>query len=285
MPISPGHHYDSQYELNRKYLKLSSTILGRGNFGVVYCGSYQHYTTVAIKSLESGGEDHTQEEDAFVEEACTMARLKHDHIVKLIGVSCSARPFFMVTEHIPNGSLRKCLNNGTIPNEHIDILFDVCLQATSAMCHLEARRYLLHRDVAARNFLVDTSRNNCIKLSNFGLARFVSDDNYKADKTEPIAIKWAAPEVIMQSTYSTKSDVWSLGVLYWEILSGGQLPYGIMTNEQAAAFVIEGGSLEKPSGCCKELFRVMKRCWSEEPRERPRFAALYETLKSISSIY
>ena len=283
MPISPGYHYDIQYELKRKDIALNSNIIGRGNFGVVCSGSYQHDIAVAVKVLQSGGDDHTQEEDAFVEESCTMMGLKHDHIIQLIGVSCSARPFFLVTEYIPNGSLRKCLNNATIPSDHIDILFDICLQATSAMCYLESRRYLLHRDLAARNILVTS--DTCIKLADFGRARLVADDNYQAERTEPIAIKWASTEVLKQSTYSTKSDVWALGVLYWEILSGGELPYATMSNEQAATYIVEGGRLEKPPGCSRDLFRVMKQCWSEQPTDRPTFAALYDMLKSKSSIY
>lgn len=282
MPITPGYHYEMAYELRRRDITLSSNIIGKGNFGVVCSGVYQGNVAVAVKVLQKG-DRHSASEDEFVEEAKMLMKLNHEHIVRLIGVSCSTRPFFLVTEYVQSGSLRKCLQTAIVPNDHIDILFDICLQITSAMCYLESRRYMLHRDLAARNLLV--TADMCIKLADFGRARFVMDDNYQAEKDETVPIKWAAPEVLIHSTYSTKSDVWALGTLYWEILSGGELPFSELTGEQVAIYVIEGGRLEKPPGCSSDLFKVMKLCWKESAASRPSCASLYDMLQSKSSIY
>lgn len=156
-------------------------------------------------------------------------------------------------------------------------------QVVSAMQYLEDIHYMLHRDLAARNFLVD--ENLDIKLADFGRARIVSDDYYQALRTEKICIKWAAPEVLIYSRYSTKSDVWSFGVVLWEVFSAGARPFSIFSGEQTAMYVTGGGRLDKPLGCPSDLYEVMKSCWCEEPDNRPSFGELSQTLKSKSNIY
>lgn len=151
------------------------------------------------------------------------------------------------------------------------------------MQYLENIHYMLHRDLAARNFLVD--ENLDIKLADFGRARIVSDDCYQAPRTEKICIKWAAPEVLIYSHYSTKSDVWSFGVVLWEVFSAGARPFSIFSGEQTAMYVTGGGRLDRPFGCPSDLYEVMKTCWCEEPDNRPSFGELSQTLKSKSNIY
>ncbi|KAK2170645.1 hypothetical protein LSH36_1g02002 [Paralvinella palmiformis] len=281
MPISPGYHYDIEHEIDRSALSLTGKIIGKGNYGVVCAGIY-HGSPVAVKVLQKG-DISLVEEDDFIEEAKVMIGLKHDHIVELVGLSCCARPFYLITEYVAKGNLRECLRNGTLSVENIDVLFDVCIQATSAMYYLESQQYVIHRDVAARNFLL--SDDMCLKLGDFGRARHVTDNYYQAHKNDTIPIKWAPPEVLSDSIYSTKSDVWSLGVVFWEIFSGGDRPYGSLTGEQSAVYIMEGGRLEKPAGCPVDLFSLMKVCWRELPEDRPSFTALYDKLKSKSSIY
>ena len=156
-------------------------------------------------------------------------------------------------------------------------------QVLSAMNYLEGLQYMLHRDLAARNFLVGDDM--CIKLADFGRARHVVDDYYQAPRTEKICIKWASPEVLVDSRYSTKSDVWAAGVVFWEIFSTGERPYASLSGEQTAVYVTEGGRLDKPPRCPPDLYSMMKKCWRDDPDERPSFSQLYDKLKSKSSIY
>jgi len=151
------------------------------------------------------------------------------------------------------------------------------------MQYLESLHYMLHRDLAARNFLVDDLLR--IKLADFGRARLVSDDYYQAPGTEKICIKWASPEVLIYSHYSTKSDVWALGIVFWEVFSKGARPFSLFSGEQTAMYVTEGGRLDKPPGCPVDIYEVMKSCWLEDPDDRPSFHDLAETLKSKSCIY
>lgn len=280
-PVTPGYHYDIKWEITRSALSLTGQIIGRGHFGVVCAGIYNKIP-VAVKVLQKPDASIIEEDD-FIEEAHRLMGLRHEHIVRLIGVSCTAKPYFLVTEFVSRGNLRDCLRDGTLANDNLDTLFDVCIQVTSALFYLEGRQYLIHRDIAARNFLV--ASDLCVKLADFGKAKFVSDDFYQASRTEKIAVKWAAPEVLSESTYCTKSDVWALGVVYWEIMSAGDRPYASMSPEQVAVFVIDGGRLEKPPGCSPDLFTIIRTCWRHLPDERPTSASLYDTLKSKSSLY
>lgn len=281
-PITPGYHYDICYELNRSDILLTGNILGQGNFGVVCSGMYRNMS-VAIKVLQQVDNVTAADEDDFIEEALALMALRHDNIVRLVGVSCKMRPYFLVTEYMSQGNLKDCLRNGFISSDSIDKLFNVCMQVVSAMQYLENIHYMLHRDLAARNFLVD--ENLDIKLADFGRARIVSDDCYQAPRTEKICIKWAAPEVLIYSHYSTKSDVWSFGVVLWEVFSAGARPFSIFSGEQTAMYVTGGGRLDRPFSCPSDLYEVMKTCWCEEPDNRPSFGELSQTLKSKSNIY
>lgn len=272
--ITAGYHYDLAYELDRDRLSLTGSIIGKGNFGVVCSGTYGN-TQVAVKVLQ-GTETSLEEEDDFIEEARVLMLLRHEHVVKIIGVSSSARPFFLVTEFIRNGNLKECLRAGRIQTNNPEILVSICLQMLTALSYLETLKVILHRDVAARNFLVADLK--CIKLADFGRARHVRDDNYQAPRTEKISIKWAAPEVLIDFHYSTKSDIWAAGVAMWEVYSVGERPYESLSAEQTAVYVTEGGRLARPSLCPEEMYSAVRRCWRRSPSSRPSAADLHQTI-------
>ena len=280
LPITPGYHYDIKWEVNRNALSLTGQTIGRGNFGVVCAGQY-HKLPVVVKVLQSS-DITAKDQDDFLEEAKNLIKLKHEHVVRLVGVSCTAMPFFIVTEHVSKGNVRDCLREGRIPTDNMDLLFDLCIQLTAAMNYLEGMQYMLHRDLAARNCLL--ADDMCLKLGDFGRARYVTDDSYQAERSEKIAVKWCAPEVLSNFTYSTKSDVWSMGIVYWEIFSGGARPYSTLSAEETAIYVAEGGRLEKPPYCSHDLYTLMKYCWKENPKDRPSMAYLYDRLKSKSCL-
>lgn len=126
-PITPGYHYDIRYELNRNDLSLTGNIIGQGNFGVVCSGLYRNIS-VAVKVLQKSDNLTASDEDDFIEEAIAMMELRHDHIVRFVGISCKLRPYFLVTEYMQKGNLKDCLRNGVIQTDNIDLLFDVCIQ-------------------------------------------------------------------------------------------------------------------------------------------------------------
>jgi len=272
LAITPGYHYEISYELQRRQLSLTGKIIGKANFGVVCLGVYKR-TEVAVKVLQ----DTEPNEDNFLEEAVVMMGLNHEHVVQIVGVSFSVRPFYIVTEYVGRGSLKNCLRNGTISATKVDNLIDVCRQILSAMTYLEGIKYVLHRNLAAKNFLVTEAL--CVKLSDFGRARRVCDDHYQASREETISVKWASPEVLASSDYSTKSDVWAAGVVMWEAFSAGERPYESLTGEQAAVYVTEGGRLYRPALCPEGLYALMVQCWQRNSASRPSFNTLNQQFK------
>ena len=146
------------------------------------------------------------------------------------------------------------------------------------MVYLEGLKYILHRDLAARNFLMTEAHH--VKLADFGRARRVVDDHYQAERTELIPVKWAAPEVLANFDYSTKSDRVGLRAwVVWEVLSGGLRPYDSLTAEQTVVYVTEGGRLCRPLMCSDELYDVLQQCWRHSATSRPSFKSLHRQFK------
>lgn len=280
LPIMPSYHYDSRFEMARHEIRLSSIVVDKGTFGDHHLAAFKGISVeVCVMKTESSPTN----DDDFLEEAQMMMLTEHENIIRFLGVSCRARPFYIVMEHIDRGTLTECLRNNVIPSDNIDSLFDICIQLVAAMYYLEGLHFMLHRNLATKSFFV--TADFLVKLGKFERARHVVDDNYQASLSEEVMVRWAAPEVLISSTYSTKSDVWSLGVVFWEVFSQGACPYSSLGVEQVAVYVSEGGKLDKPPGCALDLWSMMKSCWKPSPNDRPTFAMLQDKIKGKSSIY
>lgn len=281
LPIMPGYHYDSCFEIPRREIALSSVAIDKGMFGDYRLGDFKG---ISVKVSVMRTEPSATNDDDFLEEGLMMMMTtEHENIVRLMGVSCCVRPYCIIMEHIDRGTLGECLQNRIIPPDNIDSLFDICIQLVAAMSYLESLSFMLHRNLSTRSFFV--TADLLVKLGSFDRARHVADDNYQGPLSEEVMVRWAAPEVLTGSTYSTKSDVWSLGVVFWEVFSQGACPYMPCGVEQVAVYVTEGGKLEKPPGCAPDLWSMMKSCWKLSPSDRPTFAMLQDKIKGKSSVY
>lgn len=281
LPITPGYHYCSRFEIQRREVTLSSVMVDRGMFGD-YCLGVFKGISVRVSVMKT--EPSASNDDDFLEEGLMMMMMmEHENIIRLLGVSCSVHPFYVVMEHIDRGTLAECLQHRVIPSDNIDSLFAICIQMVAAMNYLESLAFMLHRSLSSQSFYV--TEDLLVKLGKFDRARHVVDDNYQAPSNEEVIVRWAAPEVLSSSTYSTKSDVWSLGVVLWEVFSQGACPYASCGVEQVALYVTEGGRLEKPPQCAPDLWSMMKNCWKQHPGDRPTFAMLQDKIKGKSSIY
>ncbi|XP_053344696.1 protein tyrosine kinase 2 beta, b [Clarias gariepinus] len=258
-----------KYGISRKSIVLGP-ILGSGFFGEVYEGVYKKENgekiKVAVKTCKECSPDIM---DKFMSEAALMKKLEHPHIVSLIGI-IEEEPVWIVMELYQHGELGDYLikNQNTLTNITL-VLFS--LQICKALVYLQGKN-MVHRDIAVRNVLVATPE--CVKLGDFGLSRYIENEEYYKASVTRLPIKWMAPESINFRRFTTASDVWMFAVCMWEILSRGQQPFFWLENREVINQLEMGIRLPKPELCPPALYSLMTRCWSYDPNERPSFTEL-----------
>uniref|UniRef100_H2ZIU1 Tyrosine-protein kinase n=1 Tax=Ciona savignyi TaxID=51511 RepID=H2ZIU1_CIOSA len=267
---------NSKWEIDFNELDFHSE-LGSGQFGVVKLATIRGKQYVAVKIMKEG----TMEEDQFIEEAEVMTKLTHPNLVGLYGVVVQQRPICIVTEFMEEGCLLDYIRKHTHLQSHPDHLLDMSYQICSAMKYLESQN-MIHRDLAARNCLV--GRNMVVKVADFGLTRYVLDDEYTSSLGSKFPIKWAAPEVLNYTKFSSKSDVWAFGILVWELFTGGKMPYRALSNTEVVERVAHGHRLERPQSCPHDVYRLMLKTWDMEPEKRPSFNNLCYEVEDIIDV-
>ncbi|XP_039677838.1 tyrosine-protein kinase Tec [Perca fluviatilis] len=263
-PSTAGFSYE-KWEIDPSELTFMKE-LGSGQFGLVRLGKWRAQHRVAIKAIREGA---MYEED-FIEEAKVMMRLSHPKLVQLYGVCSQQNPIYIVTEFMENGCLLNFLRQRR-GSFNLGSLLSICLDVSKGMEHLEANGFI-HRDLAARNCLV----NDClvVKVSDFGMARYVLDDQYTSSSGAKFPVKWSPPEVFNFCKYSSKSDVWSFGVLMWEVFTEGRMPFEQSQNHEVVTLVTKGHRLYRPKMATPAIYDIMQISWHERPEERPSFAQL-----------
>uniref|UniRef100_A0A8C5HUH6 Fibroblast growth factor receptor n=1 Tax=Gouania willdenowi TaxID=441366 RepID=A0A8C5HUH6_GOUWI len=299
--------YDPEWEFPRENLTLGKP-LGEGCFGqVVRADAYginkdspDQATTVAVKMLKDDATDKDLA-DLISEMELMKVMDKHKNIINLLSVCTQDGPLYVLVEYASKGSLREYLRARRPPG--MDYNFDVtkvpeeqltfkdllscAYQVARGMEYLASKR-CIHRDLAARNVLV--TDDNVMKIADFGLARGVHQiDYYKKTTNGRLPVKWMAPEALFDRVYTHQSDVWSFGVLMWEIFTLGGSPYPGIPVEELFKLLKEGHRMDKPSNCTHELYTKMRECWHAVPTQRPTFTQLVEELDrellSISDEY
>uniref|UniRef100_A0A8C2DPL8 Tyrosine-protein kinase n=1 Tax=Cyprinus carpio TaxID=7962 RepID=A0A8C2DPL8_CYPCA len=247
--------------------------LGNGQFGVVKYGKWQGRHDVAIKMVKEG----SMSEDDFIEEAKVMMKLCHENLVQLYGVCTKQRPIYIVTEYLANGCLLNYLRD-VLQHPSSILLLEMCKDVSEGMSYLEANQYI-HRDLAARNCLVDS--NGTIKVTDFGLSRYVLDDEYTSSVGSKFPVRWSPPEVLLYCKFSSKSDIWAFGVLMWEVYTLGRMPYDRWNNTEIVEKITAGHRLFRPQLANDKVYAIMNICWHERPDERPTFSDLVMTIKDL----
>ncbi|XP_077158644.1 ephrin type-A receptor 5 isoform X4 [Paroedura picta] len=245
-------------------------VIGAGEFGEVCSGRLRipgkRELTVAIKTLKVGYTEKQRRD--FLGEASIMGQFDHPNIIHLEGVVTKSKPVMIVTEYMENGSLDTFLkkNDGQFT---VIQLVGMLRGIAAGMKHLSDMGYV-HRDLAARNILINS--NLVCKVSDFGLSRVLEDDPEAAYTTRggKIPIRWTAPEAIAFRKFTSASDIWSYGIVMWEVVSYGERPYWEMTNQDVIKAVEEGYRLPSPMDCPAALYQLMLDCWQKDRNSRPK---------------
>ncbi|XP_015683623.1 tyrosine-protein kinase Srms-like [Protobothrops mucrosquamatus] len=255
----------SEFQLWRK--------MGEGCFGEVWEGMWKNTVPVAIKIMKQA-----DMRDDFVKEIRNLKSLKHTRLIKLLAVCSMGEPVYIVTELMRKGNLHSYLNSAAGKELTTHHLLSISCQVADGMTYLE-EKHIVHRDLAARNILVGDDL--ACKIADFGLARLLKDDIYSTTSNAMIPVKWTAPEAAIYQTYSPKSDVWSYGILLYEVFSYGQCPYDGMSNQETIQQISRGYRLPRPNSCSPEIYSIMLECWKTHPEDRPSFLNLRDALFSI----
>lgn len=267
-PTPRGLSYNTHdaWEIDKQSLTFIRE-LGHGQFGQVYEGLWNGTTPVAIKTLKKG----TMDPEDFLAEAHIMKNLSHVKLVQLYAVCTKEEPIYIVTELMKNGCMLDYLQKANRQALDLPKLIYMAAQIADGMAYLEAHNYV-HRDLAARNILV--GEKNIVKIADFGLARLIKETEYEARVGARFPIKWTAPEAASYSKFSTKSDVWSFGIVLYEIITYGKVPYPSMSNTEVLTQVEHGYRMPCPQGCPPALYEIMYECWHKDSVKRPTFDTL-----------
>ncbi|XP_055991431.1 ephrin type-A receptor 3 isoform X2 [Sorex fumeus] len=256
-------------------------VVGAGEFGEVCSGRLKlpskKEISVAIKTLKVGYTDKQRRD--FLGEASIMGQFDHPNIIRLEGVVTKSKPVMIVTEYMENGSLDSFLRKHDAQFTVIQLV-GMLRGIASGMKYLSDMGYV-HRDLAARNILINS--NLVCKVSDFGLSRVLEDDPEAAYTTRggKIPIRWTSPEAIAYRKFTSASDVWSYGIVLWEVMSYGERPYWEMSNQDVIKAVDEGYRLPPPMDCPAALYQLMLDCWQKDRNNRPKFEQIVSILDKL----
>ncbi|XP_069070113.1 fibroblast growth factor receptor 1 isoform X1 [Pleurodeles waltl] len=290
---------DPRWEFSRDRLILGKP-LGEGCFGQVVMGEAigldkekpNRVTKVAVKMLKS---DATEKDLSDLISEMEMMKMigKHKNIINLLGACTQDGPLYVIVEYASKGNLREylrarrppgmeyCYNPIHVSKDMLSFkdLVSCAYQVARGMEYLASKK-CIHRDLAARNVLV--TEDSVMKIADFGLARDIHHiDYYKKTTNGRLPVKWMAPEALFDRIYTHQSDVWSFGVLLWEIFTLGGSPYPGVPVEELFKLLKEGHRMDKPGNCTNELYMMMRDCWHAVPSQRPTFKQLVEDLDRI----
>ncbi|XP_036443170.1 insulin-like growth factor 1b receptor [Colossoma macropomum] len=276
-----------EWEVAREKITMCRE-LGQGSFGMVYEGiakgvvKDEPETRVAIKTVNESASMHERIE--FLNEASVMKEFNCHHVVRLLGVVSQGQPTLVIMELMTRGDLKSYLrtlrskeSTSSLPLPPLKKMIQMAGEIADGMAYLNANKFV-HRDLAARNCMV--AEDFTVKIGDFGMTRDIYEtDYYRKGGKGLLPVRWMSPESLKDGVFTTMSDVWSFGVVLWEIATLAEQPYQGMSNEQVLRFVMDGGLLDKPDNCPDMLFELMRMCWQYNPKMRPSFLEIISSIK------
>ncbi|XP_017772615.1 PREDICTED: insulin-like receptor [Nicrophorus vespilloides] len=280
------------WEVLREKISLIKE-LGQGSFGMVYEGialdiKGKAQTRCAIKTVNEHATDRERIE--FLNEASVMKAFDTAYVVRLLGVVSQGQPTLVVMELMANGDLKSYLRSHR-PDVDVKVkskqpptlkrIMQMAIEIADGMAYLAAKKFV-HRDLAARNCMV--AEDLTVKIGDFGMTRDIYETDYYRKGTKGLLpVRWMAPESLKDGVFTSNSDVWSYGVVLWEMATLASQPYQGLSNDQVLRYVIDGGIMERPENCPDKLYNLMRFCWKHKPSDRPTFINLCKMLLDDSS--
>ncbi|KAI8121892.1 Tyrosine kinase receptor Cad96Ca [Lucilia cuprina] len=282
------------WEFPRHRLKFFN-ILGEGAFGQVWrceatdIDGSEGVTTVAVKTIKENATE-VEKKDLLSELEVMKSLEPHVNVVRFLGCCTDKDPIFVIIEYVNRGKLQTYLRSSRAERHYGNThgksniltsgdLTSFMYQVAKGMDYLTSRG-IIHRDLAARNVLI--ADDHTCKVADFGFARDVITSKVYERKSEgKLPIRWMAIESLYDNIFSVKSDIWSFGILMWEIVTLGSTPYPGISASDVMRKVRDGYRLEKPEHCRRELYNIMYYCWSQDPNERPSFGELVKMLDKL----
>lgn len=297
--INPDYeHYNpDEWEVERDKIQLIRE-LGQGSFGMVYEGVARDLygkggeIKVAVKTVN----EHAtyRERMEFLSEASRMKAFSCNHVVRLLGVVSDGQPALLIMELMEKGDLKNFLRMHRPVEDDIDSTFagikehisrtpptikriiQMAGEIADGMAYLADKKFV-HRDLAARNCMV--AEDLTVKIADFGMTRDIYEtDYYRKGGKALLPVRWMAPESLKDGIFTSLSDVWSYGVVLWEMATLAAQPYQGLSNEEVLRYVLNGRVMEKPEDCPDRLFELMQKCWRYRPKQRPTFKEILEEL-------
>lgn len=279
--MDPRHPTETLEDYNDWAIDLQKLNMGmafaQGAFGKLYRGTYNG-EDVAIKLLERPENDPERAqlmEQQFVQEVMMLANLTHPNVVRFIGACRKPVVWCILTEYAKGGSVRQFLmrrQNRSVP---LKLAVKQALDVARGMAYVHGLGFI-HRDLKSDNLLIFADKS--IKIADFGVARIEVQTEGMTPETG--TYRWMAPEMIQHRPYNQKVDVYSFGIVLWELITG-MLPFQNMTAVQAAFAVVNKGARPiVPPDCLPVLGEIMTRCWDANPDVRPPFTEVVMMLEN-----
>ncbi|XP_067841314.1 inactive tyrosine-protein kinase 7-like [Heptranchias perlo] len=290
MTVMPNKRHSMHDKLHFPRANLQTiTTLGKGEYGEVFLAKAKGIDkgepemVVLVKSLTTRDEQLQLE---FRREFEMFGKMNHNNVVRLLGLCREMEPHYMITEYVDLGDLKQFLRIAKGKEEKIKSQplstkqkVAICTQVALGMEYLSNHRFV-HKDLAARNCLISAQRQ--VKVAALGLSKDVYNSEYYHFRQAWIPLRWMPAEAIFEDDFSTKSDVWSFGVLMWEVFSQGELPFSKLSDDEVLTGVQNSQiKLPAPDGCPSKLYKLMQRCWAASPKDRPSFSEIANTLSEI----
>ncbi|XP_062606902.1 hepatocyte growth factor receptor-like [Saccostrea cucullata] len=259
--------------------------VGKGNFGIVYAGTLtnaveKNEIKVAIKSLHHKGLKDIDVNE-FVNEALQMADFHHPNVMTLIGICLANEMPLVILPFMVHGDMLAYIRDKNNVMTLLNIL-QFGADIARGMEYLTLQR-VVHRDLAARNCMLGDDKT--VVVADFGLSRDVYEKNYYciSNKNCKLPVKWMAPESLEKGLFTAQSDVWSFGVVLWELVTRGNKPYPEVDGWDMLRFLKMNRKLPQPQYCPDVLYSEMSRCWDLDPDRRPTFSDLVVELTRFTT--